>query len=172
MHALRSGWVPLLVAAVLGAVSIGFPIVAKPLPRLVYNATASAPLGFYRLLPGALFGRGDLVLAWLPQSAANLAAIRDYLPLGIPAVKRVAALDDDLVCLRGGVVTINNRIIARALSADSEGRPLIAWQGCRPLAAGEIFLLNADVQSSFDGRYFGPISAAAIIGRLVPLWTW
>jgi len=55
---------------------------------------------------------------------------------------------------------------------DREGRPLPAWQGCRPLAPGEVFLLMANIPASFDGRYFGPIPRAAIIGRLVPLCTW
>jgi type IV secretory pathway protease TraF len=26
------------------------------------------------------------------------------------------------------------------------------------------------VADSFDGRYFGPVTTAAIVGRLVPLW--
>ena len=139
---------------------------------MIYNATASAPLGFYRVLPGAPFRRGDFVLAQLPRSAAQLAASRNYLPLGVPAVKRVAALGGDLVCEQPGTVIINNREAARVLSADAEGRPLSAWSGCRTLGSGEVFLLNADVPSSFDSRYFGPILAASIMGRLVPLWTW
>ena len=161
-----------LAAAALAACGIGIPLVAQPMPRVVYNATASAPLGFYRVLPGALFQRGDFVLAQLPGAAAELAASRDYLPLGVPAVKRVAALAGDLVCEQSGTVVINNREAARALSADAEGRPLTAWSGCRALASGEVFLLNAEVPSSFDGRYFGPILAASIMGRLVPLWIW
>ena len=159
-------------ATVVAACGIGLPFLAKPLPRVVYNSTASAPLGFYRVLPGAPFRRGDFVLAELPGAAAELAASRDYLPLGVPAVKRVAALAGDLVCEQSGTVVIKNREAARALSADAEGRPLSAWHGCRTLEIGEVFLLNADVPSSFDGRYFGPILAASIMGRLVPLWTW
>ena len=161
-----------LAATVVAASGIGLPLLAKPLPRLIYNATASAPLGFYRLLPGAPFRRGDFVLAQLPGAAAELAAARDYLPLGVPAVKRVAALGGDRVCEQSGAVFINNREAALALSADAESRPLTAWNGCRMLEPGEVFLLNADVQSSFDGRYFGPISTASIMGRLVQLWTW
>jgi type IV secretory pathway protease TraF len=32
-------------------------------------------------------------------------------------------------------------------------------------------LLMPGVPASFDGRYFGPIRASAVIGKLVPLWT-
>jgi type IV secretory pathway protease TraF len=39
------------------------------------------------------------------------------------------------------------------------------------LQAGEVFLLMEGVPDSFDGRYFGPVTTAAIVGRLVPLWT-
>ena len=163
---------PVLVATLLAAVGIGFPIIVRPLPRLVYNGSASAPLGFYRLVPEPAVARGDLVLAHLPGPAAALAAERHYLPLSVPVVKRIAALAGDLVCAKSGMVTVNNHDAARALRADVEGRQLPAWHDCRPLESGEILLLMADVPASFDGRYFGPIPATAIIGRLVPLWTW
>ena len=35
-------------------------------------------------------------------------------------------------------------------------RELPAWQGCRRIADGDIFLMNPDVRDSLDGRYFGP----------------
>jgi type IV secretory pathway protease TraF len=31
--------------------------------------------------------------------------------------------------------------------------------------------MNWDEPDSLDGRYFGPISAAAIVGRARPIWT-
>jgi type IV secretory pathway protease TraF len=46
------------------------------------------------------------------------------------------------------------------------------WHGRRTLASGEVFLLLSDVPASFEGRYFGPITSDAIIGRFVPLWAW
>lgn len=164
--------VPLLGVTLLAALGIGLPIVIGPLPRLIYNASASAPLGFYRLVLDTAIARGDLVLARLPPSVAKLAADRRYLPLSVPVVKHVAALTGDRLCVQSGVVAVNSRIAARALQMDSEGRPLMAWRGCRTLRPGEIFLLMPDVPASFDGRYFGPIPETLIVGRLVPLWTW
>jgi conjugative transfer signal peptidase TraF len=161
-----------VVGIVLAAFALGFPNIWKPLPHLVYNRSASAPLGFYRLTSDVSFGRGDLVFARLPEPAAQLAASRRYLPLSVPVVKRIAALDGDLVCAQSGIVSINNSFAARTLPHDSEGRPLLASHGCRPLASGEVFLLMTDAPASFDSRYFGPIQTTAIIGRLVPLWTW
>jgi conjugative transfer signal peptidase TraF len=163
---------PILAASLIAVIALGLPMVARPLPRLVYNASASAPLGFYRLLSTGHLAPGDLVLAHLPEAAARLAADRRYLPLSVPIVKRVAALAGDFVCADSGVVVSNDRLAAATLAIDREGRPLPAWHGCRPLAPGEVFLLMPNIPASFDGRYFGPIPTTAIIGRLVPLCTW
>ena len=172
MHKRQQHRAPILAATLAAVVGLGFSTLAHPLPRLVYNGSASAPLGFYRLVTADPIVRGDLVLAHLPEAAARLAAHRQYLPLSVPAVKRVAALAGDVVCADSGIVVINDRVVAAALAMDRNGRPLPAWHGCRPLASSEVFLLMPNVPASFDGRYFGPVPTTAIIGRLVPLCTW
>ena len=60
-------------------------------PLLVWNATASAPIGLYLTMPIQHLSHGDLVLATPPPDVAQLAALRDYLPRGVPLVKRVEA---------------------------------------------------------------------------------
>jgi conjugative transfer signal peptidase TraF len=150
---------------------IGFAALANPAPLLVWNATASAPIGLYYRVAGPV-GRGDMVLARPPAEAARLAAERGYLPAGIPVIKHVGGLPGDVVCAAGTVVWVGGSGLVRRLAADSQGRALPAWEGCRRLAEGEIFLLSAGVAASFDGRYFGPVPTSAVIGRLVPLWTW
>jgi conjugative transfer signal peptidase TraF len=154
-----------------GVLALGGPVVAHPIPRLVYNASASVPLGFYFVARRGAISRGDLVLARLPDAVRRLAADRRYLPPDVPVVKHVAAISGDIVCAHSGIVVIDNRVAAQRLLMDREGRLLPAWRGCRPLTEDEIFLLNENV-ASFDGRYFGPISSSAVIGRLRPLWTW
>lgn len=67
--------------------------ITSPL-RLVYNATASAPLGWYVVVPVQEAGVGDLVLARLPSSAATLAGQRQYLPQPVPILKRVEQWPD------------------------------------------------------------------------------
>jgi conjugative transfer signal peptidase TraF len=167
----RSKRATTLAAAVLGSAAVALPTLARPAPLLVYNASASAPLGFYRVA-AAVLRRGDFVLAHLPADAARLAAERGYLPPSVPVVKRVAALAGDLVCADSGIVVINGRAVATTLLIDHDGRPLPAWKGCRVLTEGEVFPLTEGVAASFDGRYFGPVNTTAIIGKLVPLWTW
>ena len=78
--------VPML--AVAGIAALWSP----PTPVLIWNASASAPLGLYELQHPNVIGRGELVLAEPPANARDLAAARGYLPAGIPLVKRIAAL--------------------------------------------------------------------------------
>ncbi|GAA0547571.1 conjugative transfer signal peptidase TraF [Rhizomicrobium palustre] len=141
-------------------------------PRLVWNATASAPIGLYRLLPIRDFGRGDLVLAKPPHWVRPLAAKRGYLPFNVPLVKCIAALAGDKICADGNRIVINGHIAALRQERDASHRPLPHWSGCQILRPDEVFLLMADVPSSFDGRYFGPVSRHAVLGKLRPLWIW
>jgi conjugative transfer signal peptidase TraF len=136
---------------------------------LVWNASASAPVGLYRVEPRAAVRRGDMVVAWLPQGTRSLAASRHYLPANVPLVKRVAAVEGDCVCAIGSAVRINGRRVATRQSQDSLGRPMPWWSGCRRLERGEYFLLM-DSRRSFDGRYFGITKAHDLVGRAVLLW--
>ncbi|WP_027038491.1 S26 family signal peptidase [Mesorhizobium ciceri] len=159
-----------IAAAAIGLALIGFAGLAQPAPWLVWNASASAPIGLYRVAAGAP-ARGDLVLVRTPDYVAYLAAQRGYLPRNIPLVKRLAALPTEHVCAFHDAIIIGGDIVARRLKTDAQGRPLPWWNGCRALDRNEVFLLGSDTTRSFDSRYFGPVPAANIIGRLVPLWT-
>jgi conjugative transfer signal peptidase TraF len=170
-RARRRPAIRLMAATALAAAAIGVPASLHPVPRLIWNASASVPLGLY-WVTHATVAPGDLALAELPPAVRQVAAERGYLPLGVLLVKRVAAQAGDLVCRRGSLVSINHHAVARALSFDAKGRALPGWRGCRQLATDEVFLLVPTVPASFDGRYFGPIRRRAVIGKLVPLWTW
>ena len=159
-------------AALLGAgiVCLGLTIAMPPLPRLVWNASASAPIGLYAVSPGAALRHGDMVIAWPPAAARQLAASRHYLPSNVPLVKRVAGIAGDTICAVDRMVTVNGRPFAMRRAADAEGRDLPAWQGCIRLGPGMLFLLMAETPDSFDGRYFGPTLAQDVIGKAAPLW--
>lgn len=153
-----------------GITGICATILNPPRPRLVWNASASAPVGLYAVSHGTTLERGDMVIAWPPPAARDLAATRHYLPRNVPLVKRVAGISGDLLCARERAVTINGRTAALRRDADAAGRPLPAWQGCVRLGPGMLFLLMAQTPASFDGRYFGPTQARDVIGRATPLW--
>lgn len=157
------------------AVGVGIlalPIMAPPSVQLIYNATASAPLGWYAVVLVTTPRVGDVLLAHLPSSAATIADERHYLPQSVPILKRVGAVAGQRVCVRNGVLTIDREPPVRLLPRDGVGRLLTPWPGCRALNPEEVFLLSHDSPASFDSRYFGPIPKQLIIGRAVALWTW
>lgn len=161
-----------LAAMTVSVTAIVVAELADPVPVLMWNGSASVPLGLYRVERATTLGRGDLVLVRPPEEARQLAIERGYLPAGVPLVKRIAARAGDHVCAASGRVTINGAHAAEAMKADRLGRPLTPWIGCRTLERDEFFVLMTSVPASFDSRYFGPIGRAAIVGRVVPLWTW
>jgi conjugative transfer signal peptidase TraF len=140
--------------------------------RLVYNASASVPKGFYAVCELEDPAVDDLVVARLPPSSEQLLVERGYIAPDVPVLKHVMARTGQRVCRVGNAVTIGDRPAATALDVDDVGRLLPRWSGCRVLGPGEVFLLNAAAPASFDGRYFGPVSIASIIGKATPLWTW
>lgn len=160
-----------LIAAAAGSLFVAAPGLLQPARRLVLNTTASAPLGFYwlsRQTPQV----GDLALVRPPPALARWMARRGYLPMNVPLIKRVSAVEGQIVCGGYGRVQIDGRMVAKVLSRDHLHRPLNAFGGCRRLGKAELFLLNSDTPDSLDGRYFGPLPRQAVIGRLHPIWTW
>jgi type IV secretory pathway protease TraF len=116
----------------------------KPVPRFVWNASESVPIGLYRLQPADRLIVTDLVVAFLPGQT---------------------------VCREKLTITVDGIDMGAARKRDRRGRVLPSWQGCRVLAQGEVFLMNWDEPASLDSRYFGPLPVTAIVGRAVPLWT-
>lgn len=143
----------------------------KPVtPWLVYNASASVPLGYYSVSVLSTPAKvGDLVLVQTPDTVRDMADTRRYIPKTVPMIKHIAAISGDEVCAVGNTVTINGHEAAHRQSSDRLGRSLPWWSGCRWLKDNEVFLLNASVPDSFDGRYFGVTSATSIVGRVTPL---
>lgn len=154
-----------------GIAALGLTMAFPPSPRLVWNASASAPIGLYAVTPGSEVDPGDMVIARLPDPSRILAASRHYLPANVPLVKRVAAGPGDEICALGPEIFINGRWAAARLSADPHGRPMPWWNGCVRLHGHQFFLLMSSSPASFDGRYFGLTEGSQIIGKARPLWT-
>jgi conjugative transfer signal peptidase TraF len=153
-----------------GAIFTGFAL-APHLPVVLWNATASAPLGFYSLTSGALPQVGEWVALKPPPRLADWLAGAGYLPPHVPLLKKVAAAGGQQICRRGDRILIDGVAVARVRLRDRRGRVLPSWAGCRRLEADEILLLNAP-PDSLDGRYFGPSRSQDVLGRAEPLWTW
>ncbi|MEO6216334.1 MAG: S26 family signal peptidase [Sphingomonas sp.] len=143
-----------------------------PAPRLIWNASASIPVGLYSARPATSAKVGDLVALTPPADLAALLAQRHYLPRGLPLLKPVAAIARQRVCRVGTAVSIDGHRVADTLSRDRRGRLLPIWQGCRLLGKGELFVMNPASRDSFDGRYFGPLPISALRAKLRPVWVY
>ena len=141
-----------------------------PKPRLVWNATASAPTGLYWAIPANDLKLGDLMIIKPPPGEASFMDERGYLPFGALLLKRIAALSGAEICRRGARVFVDGIEIVKAKKSDGQGRSLPQWHGCQRLSAEQVFLVNADVPDSLDGRYFGPFPKSSIVGSAIPIW--
>jgi conjugative transfer signal peptidase TraF len=155
---------------VLALGAIGFSSLAAPPPRLIWNASASAPIGLYRLDPDAPVALGARVAYRPTPDQARLFAQRRYLPAGLPLLKPVAAVAPSRVCRHGDALSIDGRLVVQARRTDRAGRPLPTWSGCRSLTPDTVFLLATEAPDSLDGRYLGPVRRDRILGPVTPLW--
>jgi len=162
-------WKPLL-AMVLAVTPTALTLWRDPPPKLIWNASASAPIGLYRVGRAESLAHGDLVAVRPGAALATLLDERGYLPRGVPLIKPVAALPGQRVCRRGETILIDGASVATARALDRRGRRLPVWRGCETIAPGDLFLLNPRHPDSLDGRYFGALPASAVVGRARPLW--
>jgi conjugative transfer signal peptidase TraF len=162
----------LILATMLGGVVLtSVPVAFDWPPVLVWNASTSVPVGLYYVQPDEHLAVADLVVVTPPEPVARFLAERDYLPRRVPLLKHVLALPGQTVCRIRLAIMIDGIVMSFARERDHLGRQLPDWQGCRRIAEGEVFLMNWQSADSLDGRYFGPLLAASILGRAVPLWT-
>lgn len=164
----RFGWTIATYVAALGATASAF---IHPLPRFIWNASTSVPIGLYAVRPVRTLSITELVVVQPPADLAQFLAKRRYLPAGVPMLKRVLALPGQTVCRNAGTITVDGIAMGETRERDSHGRPLPVWQGCERISDGQVFLMNWQSEDSLDSRYFGPLSRTTIVGRADPLWT-
>jgi len=159
----RWPWIGL---TILGVAALGFEPLVRPMPKLIYNPSPSAPIGWYRVLPQETYQRGDVVVSLLPEDIAAFAALRGYLPRDTPVIKTIGAQEGDRYCVTAmGLKLVGHELLAR-LSTDRDGRDLSGLdRGCRSVEHGHILLISMENSGSFDARYFGETPIDLVIGR-------
>ena len=160
-----------LAVTALAAMGVAVASAIETPTKLIWNATASAPVGFYTVEPADRIEVPELVAVMPPEPLAAFMVQRGYVGRGVPLLKRVVGLPGQRVCRAGRTITVDGIEMGEALERDSLGRDLPVWQGCRVIGDDQLFLMNWEVRDSLDGRYFGLTLAASVIGRAVPLWT-
>ena len=76
----------------LGASLLLLSTTGRASPQYIWNASNSIPIGLYRIQPGAKLTVTELVAVRPPHPLAAFLDLNDYLPTGIPMLKRVLAL--------------------------------------------------------------------------------
>lgn len=169
MRALTSRRVLVILAVVLFFATLLVTVITlKPIPLLIWNASDSVPIGLYwvRKRDPEI---GDIAVISPPDWVRLYASSRGYLPDDVWLLKPVFATSGSIVCRFGPHVLVDGKRVAGAKILDSRKRVLPVWKGCRTLKSEEIFVL-AKPRSSFDSRYFGPISRSQVAGTAIPVF--
>jgi len=159
----------------LGVAGVGiglalFGIAFDPSDRLIWNRTASAPIGLY-WLSDAPFAHGRWVVVSASSDEAQWAQAHGFVGSEWPLLKQVVGRPGDEICRDGAVILINGLEVGAAHTDDHLGRKLPVWSGCIELQDGQYFLMN-DHPESLDGRYFGPTDEADLDGVATLVLAW
>ena len=103
--------------------AIGVSAFVHPAPKLIWNASASVPIGLYRVRPAGDLHVTELVVVRPPPPLANFLDERGYLPKSVPLLKHILALPGQTVCRTGRTITVDAAAMGEALEHDRRGRP-------------------------------------------------
>ena len=154
-----------------GAVALVMSTRGEATPVYIWNASTSVPIGLYQLRPAGRLAVTELVAVRPPEPLATFLDLNGYLPIDVPMLKRVLALPGQTVCRKGLTISVDAIEMGDAKARDGRGRPLPAWQGCSVVGTDQLFLMNWQSEDSLDGRYFGLVPHASVIGKALPVWT-
>src|SRR5690606_33152373 len=125
------------------AVSVIAAMSAVDMPtRLIWNATASAPIGVYTVVPAEPIDVPELVAFVPPEPLAVFMVERGYIARGVPLLTRVVGLFGQRVCRIGRTIAVDGAEMGKALERDRSGRELPVWQVCRAIRDREIFIMT------------------------------
>src|SRR6266545_8222830 len=91
----------------LAVLLVGMTPLLHPVPKLIWNASASVPIGLYLVTPTNVHHVGDLVVVRPPEALAAFLETRGYLARGVPLLKHIAALPGQDVCRTDGMITVD-----------------------------------------------------------------
>ncbi|MCB1424544.1 MAG: S26 family signal peptidase, partial [Notoacmeibacter sp.] len=83
--------------------------------RLIWNATASAPIGLYTVAPADALEIPELVAIMPPEPLERFMVERGYIGRGVPLLKRVLGLPGQRVCRHGATIAVDNVEMGDAL---------------------------------------------------------
>jgi conjugative transfer signal peptidase TraF len=145
------------------------------------NTSKSIALGLYWTSDRPA-RKGEYVLLCPAQTSVfEEARRRGYLGAGFcPGghgymMKRILAAEGDTVTIGAEGVRVDGVLLpfSAPLTADVAGRSMPRLRTDRyVLGASDVLLMSDVSRTSFDGRYFGPVSRTQIRTVIVPVFTW
>ena len=121
----------ILAVTLLAVIGIAATSAADMPTKLLWNATASAPVGFYTIEPADRIEVPELVAVRPPEPLAGFMVERGYVGRGVPLLKRVVGLPGQRVCRTGRAVIGR----ARPLWTDEDGDGRFVWRARTSSAA-------------------------------------
>ncbi len=129
----RFGWVMATYFSAMATVGLAF---VEPVPRLIWNASASTPIGLYVVRPTGALRDTELVAVMPTEPVASFLADGGYLPRGVPLMKRVLALPGQIVCRHGLRITIDRVEVGDAQARDRRRWGRFSDEPRRPRQSG------------------------------------
>jgi len=96
------------VVITLALVGTTLQVTMPPRPKVLFNPSSSAPIGWYQVTDNPFPKTHDLIAAYAPEWARRLADERSYLPYDYPLIKSVLAVEGDEVCYHIDRVSVPN----------------------------------------------------------------
>ena len=125
------------------------------------NFTHSVPVGLWKLEGGEILREGYVQVAANIQPWYLLGTERKYYQSGARLLKKVVALEGDLVDYDtiGKIITVNGKVVplSEVASRDGMGRAMPSMTFPVRLKPGEAWLASEN-KRGYDSRYFGPVS--------------
>lgn len=125
------------------------------------NFTHSVPVGLWKLEDGAILREGYVQVETNPQAWYLLGVERKYYHPGARLLKKVVALEGDIVGYdtTEKLLTVNGKFVplTETASRDATGRDMPQISFPVRLGAGEAWLASEN-KRGYDSRYFGPVS--------------
>lgn len=157
----------MLAMAAIGIAFLATKPLINPVPKVIWNASESVPIGWYFVAKHQ--PKIDEIAVIKPVDWVQIyASSRGYLPQDVWLLKSIYAVHPSIICRFGSHVFVDGKQVAKAKIADKTHRVLPVWKGCIALSSTEYFVLGKH-RDSFDSRYFGPIEKRQVVGTALSL---
>lgn len=145
---------------------------------IIYNKTASIPLGIYwtvTSVPADSFREGDLIVfKYVPPDWAR----GRYLPEGAKLIKRIGAIPGESLTTSIADLKVFSckklscRTIGLIKLKDKEGREVFPLKWDKFAIPSNFYYAQGDGEDSFDSKYYDLVAKQRILAKAYPLITW